>query len=187
MVEASDKKVLIARQQYRPQWTLGAEYRKRFGNEPGGGDRSDMLALVASVDLPLFRENRQDRGVLAATEQARAAEWIKTDRLAQLRASLTREASEREGLAAQLELFLNRLMPDAAANREAALRAYQNSVGDFPELIRAYSTELDLRLQLLRLQVDLARSRSRLLYLDPDTEIHLSQNNTLAAKFGEPL
>ena len=79
-----------------------------------------------------------------------ASELIRADRLQQLRASLAREASEREGLNSQLSLFSTRLMPDAAANREAALRAYQSSVGDFPALIRAYSTELDLRLQLLQ-------------------------------------
>lgn len=111
---------------------------------------------------------------------------MRTDRLRQLLAMLSREASETEGLRSQLALFEDRLLPDAAANSEAALRAYQSSVGDFPALIRAYSTELDLRLQLLRLQVDLARSRAIILYIDPDTENYLGQRTSSTGLTGEP-
>jgi len=176
LMQASEQDVLIARERYRPQWTVGAEYRKRFGDDPMGGDRSDMLALVASVDLPFFKKNRQDRIVRAATEQASAAELGRTDRIMQLHAMLNGATSDRDGLQSQLDLFMNRLLPDAAANSEAALRAYQSSVGDFSALIRAYSTELDLRLQLLRLQVDLTRTNARILYLDPDREIQPGQH-----------
>ena len=185
ILEVSEKSILIARERYRPQWTLGAEYRKRFGDDPAGGDRSDMLAVVASVDLPIFRKNRQDRELLAATEQHTAVDLDRTEQLLKLKSSLAREIGQLEGLASQLDLFLNRLVPDAAANREAALQAYQSSVGDFPALIRAYSTELDLQLQLLRLQVDMTRSRAQLLYLDPESELHLSELNTLAGNTGE--
>ena len=59
-LEASNRKIRIAREQYKPGWSAGLEYRKRFGEDPVGDDRADMMAAMLTVDLPLFPKNRQD-------------------------------------------------------------------------------------------------------------------------------
>jgi len=177
-VEVEEKAVAIAQQLYKPGWSIGAEYRKRFGNDPLGSDRSDMLAIVASIDLPLFTARRQDKRVAAARERANAVWFSRNDKMRVLRSQLEKEKFTQQGLQAQLELFENSLLPVAEANSNASLNAYQSGVSEFTTLMRARITQLDLQLQALRLKVDLAKSTARLLYLDSTRATELSGKNT---------
>jgi outer membrane protein TolC len=54
---------------------------------------------------------------------------------------------------------------DAAANVQASLKAYQSGVTEFTTLMRARITDLDVRLQDLRIRVDRAKSQANLLYI----------------------
>lgn len=177
-VEAEEKAVAIAQELYKPGWRIGAEYRKRFGNDPAGSDRSDMLAIIATIDLPMFASRRQDKRVAAASERANAAWFSRNDKMRILRSQLEQEKFTQQGLRVQLELFDNRLLPDAQANSTASLSAYQSGVSEFTTLMRARITQLDLQLQALRLKVDLAKSTARLLYLDSTQPTELSGQNT---------
>ena len=58
-------------------------------------------------------------------------------------------------------------MRESADNAEAALNAYQSGINEFTTLMRARITELDVRLQDLRVRVDRARAHARLLFLVP--------------------
>ncbi|MDH3561484.1 MAG: TolC family protein, partial [Gammaproteobacteria bacterium] len=87
-IESHNQAVQIAREQYKPGWGVGLEYRKRFGENPDGSDRSDMMAAMLSVDLPLFPKKRQDRRLAASLQEAEAAQLTRADRLRELRAML---------------------------------------------------------------------------------------------------
>ena len=76
-VEANQQRVRVAREQYKPGWNVGVEYRKRFGEDPGGGDRADMMAAMLTVDLPLFTDKRQDKRLSASQQQAEAARQLR--------------------------------------------------------------------------------------------------------------
>lgn len=155
----------ISREQYKPGWNLGVEYRKRFGNDPGGGDRADMAALMLTVDLPLFPEKRQDRRLAASLKQAEAATAGREDRIRKLKALLLREYANWQRAGERYGLYQHSLIANAAENSEAALSAYQNGVSEFTTLMRARTTELNIRLQALRARVDQAKAVARLLYL----------------------
>ncbi|MCF6226605.1 MAG: TolC family protein, partial [Xanthomonadales bacterium] len=60
-LEAQERNVEIARAQYKPAWSLGGEYRERFGENPDGSNRESMFAITASIDLPFFTAQRQDK------------------------------------------------------------------------------------------------------------------------------
>jgi outer membrane protein TolC len=53
----------------------------------------------------------------------------------------------------------------SAANAQASLNAYQSGVTEFSTLMRARITELDVRLDDLRVRVDRAKAQASLLYL----------------------
>ena len=61
--------------------------------------------------------------------------------------------------------YRNTLLDTAKDNSRAALNAYQSGISEFTGLMRAQMTELDVRLEALRIQVDKAIAQARLLYV----------------------
>jgi outer membrane protein TolC len=164
-VEANQQMVKAAREQYKPGWNLGVEYRKRFGDDPDGSDRADMMAAMVTVDLPLFTEKRQDRRVAASLQRTEAARQSREARLRDFERMLEMEYARWRRLGEQQMLYEQRLVKEADSNAQAALNAYQAGVTEFTSLMRARLTELDIKLQDLRVRVDRAKVKARLLFL----------------------
>jgi len=167
-LEAENRAVRIAREQYKPGWSAGLEYRKRFGDDPDGSDRADMMAAMVSLDLPLFPKNRQDRRLAASLQQAGAIQLSLDDRLRELQRMLESDYASWQRLGERLQLYESQLQQEAAANAQASLKAYQSGVTEFSTLMRARITDLDVQLEALRIRVDRATAQSSLLYLAGD-------------------
>ncbi len=163
--ESHRQGVQIAREQYKPGWNLGIEYRKRFGENPDGSDRTDMMAAMVTFDLPFFTGQRQDKRLNASLQKATAARLDKADTRRKLEAMLAREYANWERLGERHRLYETRLVREARANADAALKAYQSGLTEFTTLMRARLTELDVRLAELRIWTDRAQAQARLLYL----------------------
>jgi outer membrane protein TolC len=164
-LESHNQAVQIAREQYNPGWGVGLEYRKRFGENPDASDRTDMMAAMVTVDLPLFPGKRQDRRLAASLQQAEAAQLTRADRLRELRTMLESDYASWLRLGERAALYETQLLREARANVQASLNAYQNGVTEFTTLMRARITDLDVRLDELRLRVDRAKAQAGLLYL----------------------
>jgi len=164
-VNAMQQGTRIAREQYKPGWSAGIDYRKRFGEDPDGSDRVDMMAAMLNVDLPLFTGNRQDRRLAASIAETEAAELRRDDRLRELRRMLATDYADWQRLGERTALYETKLLREATANADASLHAYQSGVTEFTTLMRARITELDVRLDELRIRVDRARAQANLLYL----------------------
>lgn len=169
-VEASRTMIEVTRQDYKPGVGAFVEYRKRFGENTDGSDRSDMMAAMVTVDIPLFTENRQDKNVAAREESANAARYSRDDRLRVLKRKLEKDRAIYRRLGERELIYKNKLVSSAANNAEASLNAYQSGVTEFTTLMRAGITELDVRLENLRIQVDRLRTQARLLYITGDSE-----------------
>ena len=164
-LQANQQMVKAAREQYKPGWDVGVEYRNRFADEPDGSDLPDMMAAMVTVDLPLFTEKRQDKRLASSQQNAEAARQMREQRLLELRRTLETEHARWTRLGAQQALYDKRLIAEAADNSAAALHAYQSGITAFTTLMRARITELDVRLQDLRLRVDRSKSQAGLLFL----------------------
>ena len=167
-LEAENREVKIAREQYKPGWSAGLEYRKRFGNDPDGSDRADMMAAMVSLDLPLFPKNRQDKRLSASLQQAEAIQLSRDHRLRELRRMLETDYASWQRLGERVTLYDSQLREEAAANAQASLKAYQSGITEFTSLMRARITDLDVRLEALRIEVDRAKAQANLLYLAGD-------------------
>jgi len=170
-VEASRKMIEVTRQDYKPGIGALVEYRKRFGENLDGSDRSDMMAAMFTMDIPLFTENRQDKSVAAREESANAARYSRDDTLRVLKRKLEKDRAIYKRLSERELLYKNRLISSATNNAKASLNAYQSGVTEFTTLMRAGITELDVRLEDLRIKVDRLRTQARLLYITGDSEI----------------
>ena len=164
-LEASNRKIQIAREQYKPGWSAGLEYRKRFGNNPNGSDRADMMAAMLTVDLPLFPKNRQDKRLSASIQQAESVQLTRDDKLRELKRMLDADYANWLRLGERATLYESQLLRESIANAQASLNAYQSGVTEFTTLMRARITDLDVHLDDLRVRVDRAKAQANLLYL----------------------
>jgi len=164
-LEASKRKIRIAREQYKPGWSVGLEYRKRFGEDPDGDDRADMMAAMVTVDLPLFPKNRQDKRLSASIQQTESVQLTRDDKLRELQQMLDTDYANWQRLGERADLYESQLLHESTANARASLNAYQSGVTEFTSLMRARITDLDVRLDDLRLRIDRAKAQASLLYL----------------------
>jgi len=164
-IDMNRKSVAIAREAYKPSWTLGLNYGARGGNNPDGSKRADFLAATVGIDLPIFTDKRQDRRLAAAQKLASAAQLELDDKYAAMQSRLERDHVTMTRLSQRLKRYEETLTSQAIANSEASLLAYQNDTTDFATLMRAKITELNTNLKALRIHTDYAKAHARLLYL----------------------
>ena len=166
---ASKQMTEMARQEYKPGWSLLIDYGYRSGNNPDGSERADFATALVSMDVPLFTANRQDKTVASNEQKIAAARYVKDDRLRQLKQMYDKNMHLWQRLGEREELYETSLLTAATNNSKVALNAYQSGVSEFNTLMRAKITELDVRLENLRIRVDRLIAQAQILYVVGDT------------------
>jgi outer membrane protein, heavy metal efflux system len=156
-IEASATDIALARQSYKPDYSVEVYYAYRR-------DFADFVGVEFKVGLPYFTKNRQDRGLAAAHEQSRASEDRKRDLLRELHANVSQDYLDRRHFEERVAEFDASIIPDASRRVEAARGAYQAGRGNFDAVLLARRSLLDVQLQRLALVVESARAQARLDY-----------------------
>jgi outer membrane protein TolC len=156
-IEASATEVALARQSYKPDYSVEVYYAYRR-------DFSDFVGVQFKVGLPYFTKNRQDRGLAAALEQSHASEDRKRDLLRELHAEVNQDYVDRRHYEERVADFDASIIPDAERRVETARGAYQAGRSSFDTVLLARRAVLDVRLQRLALAVESARAQVRLDY-----------------------
>lgn len=164
MVTAGERGVDLARQAYKPGIAFEIGYGKRFGEDPDGEARADLMSAGVTVDLPLFAGKRQDRRLAASQHAATAARLEQDDVRRDLRAELEAEHAAWRRLEERLDRYRREVLPQAEQNAEAAEAAYRSRITPFTTLLRAQTARIESRLQALRLETDAAQARANLAY-----------------------
>jgi len=165
-ISAGNAGINLARQQYKPGFTVGVAYGFRQGrNVVDGRRRADFLTAQVSVDLPLFTHNRQDRTLKASEDDLIASEENQMSHYRQLREALKTQYASWQQQRKSAWLYRSHLVPEAKQYAEATMTAYQNAQTDFPTLARAYVRELNTELAGLKANVYRDIARANLLYL----------------------
>ncbi|MDA8106217.1 MAG: TolC family protein [Nitrospiraceae bacterium] len=118
MVAASRVKVLLAKKEYYPDFTVSAEYDRK------GGPFMDMWALRTSVNIPLYYKTKQRQGVFEAEAlQVGAKNDLEATKL--LIASGIRDNYSMVRTAEKLmNLYKNGLIPKTYQDFDSALSGY---------------------------------------------------------------
>jgi outer membrane protein TolC len=164
-VEANQNSVRIAREAYKPAWTFGVDYGVRDGENAVGVDRPDFLTATLQFDVPLFTSKRQDKRLTAAQKRNSAALSQRDDKYREMQQMLNDNYARWQSLAERIQRYDDSLIFQARESSKATYNAYQSDATDFATLMRANITELNTRLQALRLRVDRAKVQAQLLYL----------------------
>lgn len=164
-VQAAETELRLAQANTRADWTVEAGYSRR------GPAHADMVSIGVSVPLQLDRRNRQDREVAAkraalGEARARQDEALRAEE-AQVRVLLNDWSTGKLRLA---ELAAE-LLPASRNRTEAALAAYRAGRADLTSALAARRDEIEARVQLLALELELARSWAQLNYIFPDPAV----------------
>lgn len=157
-VDARDAAVRLAEERYKPGWAIDLGYGYRDGFLPNGSPRSDFVSVSVTVDLPVFRKNRQDRKFAAALSERRAAEASREVLIRRLSSRLDAEFARWQGLTQRIELYEQRILIQAEDQSNAALAAYRSEAGDFADVMRGVIDKLNTQLDFARLQTERAQS-----------------------------
>jgi outer membrane protein TolC len=157
-VSMAEKEAELAKKGGLPDWNLQVGYAFR------GAAYSDMMSVQVGVDLPLFQKNRQLRDFsskLALAERARA---MRQDNLREMQAMMRRVYAEWASASERAQRYRSSTLPQAAARTEVALAAYRAGRGDLARVLEARRMEIDLRVQQLMLEADIARGQAQIAY-----------------------
>lgn len=164
LIDAGSINIELARQAYKPEWTVFAQYGYR-DQISSGQKQTDLFSIGIGFDLPIFTGNRQDRTVSAAVARVEAA---KSDRMLQIRRikAETRAAAVRiKRLDERIRLYQQTLLPQAAEQANATLSAYNNDDGDFAEVVRARIAELNAQVDFIQMTAERAKNLANFRYL----------------------
>ena len=163
-IDATQTGVDLAKQKYKPEWGLTAQYGYR-DSDPMGRDRADLLSIGVNFDLPIFTGNRQDKEVRAAVNRTEAIKTEKHLLGRRLMAELETASVQLARLDERQALYADQLLPQMAEQAEASLTAYNNDDGDFAEAVRARIAELNAKIDALAIAVDRQKTIAQINYL----------------------
>ena len=144
--------VNLAREAYKPDWSVDLGYGLRGGGLP------DFVSVGVGIDLPLFNANRQDKRLAARLAEVEQAEQVRADRHRTLKADLEAAYADWQAADARIQHFEQDILPLAARRIESALAAYGSDRASFGQVLEARRAEAETRLQWLALVV--ARSKA---------------------------
>lgn len=157
----ADSEAAMARAAQSSDWSVELMFSQR------GPAYSNMVSINLSVPLQWDRKNRQDRELaarLAGVDEARARrEELQRAHEAEVRAMLQEWRSHED----RLRRYDASLLPLATQRSEAALASYRAGSGPLTAVLEARRSEIDVRTERLRIELDRARIWAQLNYLLP--------------------
>lgn len=163
-IKAVSKDIYLAKQKYKPQFGLSTSYGFR-DDTPRGQSRADLFSAGVSFDLPIFTENKQDKELQAAFLKTKA---VKTEKVLLLRKMLSSFETinvSLERLKQRKTLYSAELLPQINEQAEASLTAYTHDDGNFSEVVRARIAQLNAKIDLLNIDVEIQKNVVKLNYL----------------------
>lgn len=164
LIEVRSIDVDLARQAYKPEWSVFAQYGYR-DKAPNGQDRADLFSIGIGFDMPIFTGNRQDRRLSASTAKLEAEKTGRVLRIRSLQAKARTALARIEWLDDRIDLYQQTLLPQMEEQANAALTAYNNDDGDFAEAVRARISELNAEVELIQMKAERAKASASFRYL----------------------
>ncbi len=155
----------LTQDKYNAQWGVDVRYGYRQGKNDDGSDRADFITAMVTVDLPVFTEQRQDRQVAASRSKMHSARYQKIDIERELLKQLKQTHIRLLKFKQRLDLYYEKINPQAKQNVEVAMRGYQSGVVDFIALSKAQVTEFNINLAELKLKYQFNNTMSDLEFL----------------------
>lgn len=166
MVQAGQDSLALAKEHYKPGYEVRLGYGIRQGRMNDGQKRSDMVGIQVAVDLPVFTGQRQDKRVVAGQHQLTAAALERQSHYLDLQRELQSQYTTWQRLTERAQRYQQHLLPEVKQNTKSSQLAYQHTTGSLSQALKAASLQLEAQLEYVQIQVDRAKARVALLYLE---------------------
>jgi len=150
-----------------PDWSLEVAYQQR------GPSYSNMVSVGVSIPLPLFPQDRQDRGTAASQAQLAQTETLLEDALRQHQAELRANYEEWRSLRERARSLQRTLLPLADDRAAQTLASYSGGSAGLAQVLEARRAAVEARMQVLLLERDAARAWAKLNFQYADASNHL--------------
>lgn len=157
--------VALAGTAYRPEFALEGRYGERAAHDARGRELPDMASVMATVSLPLFTAQRQDRHLAAARKRLAAARHARTDASRALAAQLEEARALAAQLTQRLALYDRELLARADALERSAVAAVQGGTQGPERIARARVLRIEVEMERLELAAQALRAHVDLAYL----------------------
>ena len=160
----AESEAALARADKQSDWTIALNYSQR------GSAYSNQLSLNLSVPLQWDPANRQDRELAARLAEAERARADRTDLQREHEAEVRTMLHEWHSADERARRYDSALLALAQQRSAAALSAYRAGTGSLPMLLDARRSEVDARIERLRIEMNRAQLWAQLNYLLPDDD-----------------
>ncbi|MDH3370929.1 MAG: TolC family protein [Gammaproteobacteria bacterium] len=165
-LEQARIEVDMARQEYKPGWMLDLTYGYRRPM-PDGTERPDMLSAMVTLDMPIFREKRQDRRLAEKQSMEAGARYEIEEKRRELEAMYHSMRAEFEALAEREKIFARELLPAIRRESQVTVAGFARDQVEYRDaLMKTFDTELEYT----RLRVDQTKAQAELLYLTGESQ-----------------
>ncbi len=135
MLDVAHAKVDLAKQDFYPDFTVGAGYAVRQ-NTPTGQSRSDFASVQLSMDLPINTDRKQAKAVDQRQSELLQEQYSLEDEHHKIQAVIAAKAAEYQHAKEKLRLLEHEIVPQAQQTLNALLAGYQTSQARFTDLLR---------------------------------------------------
>ncbi len=136
VIEAARSRLDLARRDRSPDFSLGARYGRRVGDNPDGSARADFASIMFSMNMPIFTSRRQDSAIDRRGSQLQQQRY----KLDEARLRVSREVSQAladyRAAREQARLLETGILPQARQTVASMLAAYQVDKVDFLNVVR---------------------------------------------------
>ena len=146
-VEAARTRRDFAQRDRYPDFTLGAAYGFRQGENPDGSSRPDLASLRIGMSLPLYAGRKQDKAVDQRTSELLQKRYALQDDWNKVQAEISAAVADYRRASEQVQLFRTGIIPQARQTVASMLAGYQVNKVDFLNLVRSQVTLYDYETQ----------------------------------------
>jgi cobalt-zinc-cadmium efflux system outer membrane protein len=146
-VEAARTRRDFAQRDRYPDFSLGAAYGFRQGENPDGSSRPDFASLRLGMSLPLYAGRKQDKAVDQRTSELLQKQYALQDEWNKVQAEIAAAVADYRRASEQVQLFKTGIIPQARQTVASMLSGYQVNKVDFLNLVRSQVTLYDYETQ----------------------------------------
>lgn len=162
LIAAERANVALAQEAYKPQFGVDVSYGQR--DKTPTSDGADFASVMLTFDLPLFRQNRQDRRLAASRAREVAGMMQRENLLQQMQGELNGAVAMAQNLQRRRGEYQRHLLAEAEATAEAVLSGYASNTADLEAVIDARMDAIEAQLSAAQLTHGYFRALARIRY-----------------------
>jgi len=136
VIEAARTRLDLARKDRSPDFSLGARYGLRVGDNPDGSSRADFASIMFSMNMPIFTSRRQDSAIDQRGSQLQQQRYNLDEARLRVSREVSRALADYRAAREQARLLETGILPQARQTVASMLAAYQVDKVDFLNVVR---------------------------------------------------